>query len=78
MSDPQKQHLFNLLMEGIYEREIGPLAYREMVAMTTRDLDKIEPVIDEFLKSAFRDGASLALRTINTEEGALVLPVRQL
>lgn len=57
MTDPQRQHLFNLLMEGVYEREIGPVAYREMVGIVTRDLDRIEPVIDEWIAAARKQAA---------------------
>jgi hypothetical protein len=58
MTAPQRQRLFDLLMEGVpSEKELGAGVYREMVELTTADLDRIEPVIDEFISAAARKAA---------------------
>lgn len=67
MTTHQRDRLFDVLMEGMDVGLIGETAYREIADMVTRELDGLEPILDELLDSAFRSGMRFAV-CINEEQ----------
>ena len=63
MTPARREQLFAALMEGVPPvEEIGKVAHREMVEITTDDLDRIEPIIDAMLSESFQAGKRFADR----------------
>lgn len=79
MTQPQREELFAILMEGISSaEEVGEQVHREMVDFTTGDLDRLEPIIDRMVNEAFQAGKRFADRKteadiVNPRETVIVL-----
>lgn len=74
MTSEQREEVLAILMEGIASAEdVGEDTHREMVELTTGDLERLEPIIDRMLDEAFQAGKNSAAGIVQPRQTVIVL-----